>query len=391
MRDNKKIPHLCRPALQNFPFIENNIDALTDYGIESKIIEYLNKVIDSQNNVTEQQELVEGKFDNLKAYVMGYFDNLDVQDEINNKLDALVADGTLENIIKKYLKLQDKIIVIGDSWSDLDVTDAVWSPIVANNVHCELTNYAKSGAGFLYTANSSIDTQVTNFSNSQIDKDTVKYIILFGGINDYRHNITSDDLANKITSIVGQLKQIAPKANIYYISNCQYPDSQTQAVYWIDLHNKLSTKVSISTYNLNGTFGKALFNPANYFHPSANGSKFIARNITNILNGGELIRFTSASKVTSGDATINYDLHVEGNYIVADFVFATNTAGNSFTFNIPEGVSFGEQNYFISQTGFGYNTILVNPKETSISVASQNNVTVGRKYVVSARIPVFVI
>lgn len=103
MRNNKKIPHICRPALQNFPFIENNIDSLTDYGLECKIIEYCNKVIESQNDVVERQELVEGKFDNLKAYVMDYFKNLDVQDEINNKLDQMAEDGTLQEIIGAYL------------------------------------------------------------------------------------------------------------------------------------------------------------------------------------------------------------------------------------------------------------------------------------------------
>ena len=36
----------------------------------------------------------------LKAYVMNYFDNLDVQDEINNKIDELVESGQLDDIIE---------------------------------------------------------------------------------------------------------------------------------------------------------------------------------------------------------------------------------------------------------------------------------------------------
>ncbi len=39
----------------------------------------------------------------LKEYVENYFDNLDVQNEINNKLDALVSDGTLSEIIGRYV------------------------------------------------------------------------------------------------------------------------------------------------------------------------------------------------------------------------------------------------------------------------------------------------
>lgn len=45
------------------------------------------------------------KFNELHDYVQDYFDNLDVQEEINNKLDVMVEDGTLEAIIAHYLPL----------------------------------------------------------------------------------------------------------------------------------------------------------------------------------------------------------------------------------------------------------------------------------------------
>lgn len=43
------------------------------------------------------------KFIELKDYVDDYFDNLDVQTEINNKLDDMVEAGTLQEIIGDYL------------------------------------------------------------------------------------------------------------------------------------------------------------------------------------------------------------------------------------------------------------------------------------------------
>lgn len=39
----------------------------------------------------------------LQNYVANYFDNLDVQEEINNKLDAMAEDGTLQEIISVYI------------------------------------------------------------------------------------------------------------------------------------------------------------------------------------------------------------------------------------------------------------------------------------------------
>ena len=65
-------------------------------------------VINNNASVTEQyieydlhtREL----FIELKNYVDTYFDNLDVQEEINNKLDAMAEDGTLQEIITTYIQ-----------------------------------------------------------------------------------------------------------------------------------------------------------------------------------------------------------------------------------------------------------------------------------------------
>ena len=45
-------------------------------------------------------------FNTLQNYVDTYFENLDVQEEINNKLDAMVEDGTIQEIINAYLRIK---------------------------------------------------------------------------------------------------------------------------------------------------------------------------------------------------------------------------------------------------------------------------------------------
>ena len=90
-------------VLENFPFIEADFDAITNYELYCKIVEYLNNVIYNQNQVQDLgSELVAG-YNDVVDYVNNYFDNLDVQEEVNNKLDQMVADGTLTNIIKNYI------------------------------------------------------------------------------------------------------------------------------------------------------------------------------------------------------------------------------------------------------------------------------------------------
>ena len=54
------------------------------------------------NNATLEEEYIE-KFNELKEFVDTYFDNLDVQEEINNKLDEMVEDGTFQEIVGNLL------------------------------------------------------------------------------------------------------------------------------------------------------------------------------------------------------------------------------------------------------------------------------------------------
>ena len=62
-----------------------------------------NTVIPTINNNSEALQEVQNLFVELKNYVDNYFNNLDVQEEINNKLDEMAEDGTLQEIITAYL------------------------------------------------------------------------------------------------------------------------------------------------------------------------------------------------------------------------------------------------------------------------------------------------
>lgn len=89
---------LC--VLQNFPFIEADFDAVTNYQLLCKVVEYLNKVIDNNNIQNDNITQLEQNFITLYNYVKDYFDNLDVQEEINNKLDNMASDGSLSTLIQ---------------------------------------------------------------------------------------------------------------------------------------------------------------------------------------------------------------------------------------------------------------------------------------------------
>lgn len=85
-------------VLENFPFIENDFDAINNYHLFSKVVEYLNKTIDNMNLTGEQMENVTNAMTELQNYI----NNLDLQEEVNNKLDEMVENGTLETLLNIY-------------------------------------------------------------------------------------------------------------------------------------------------------------------------------------------------------------------------------------------------------------------------------------------------
>lgn len=67
-------------------------DSLSYYELLCKVIDYL-------NNTMSDVSYLHDEFVKLKNFVDNYFKNLDVQQEINKKLDEMAADGTLTAIL----------------------------------------------------------------------------------------------------------------------------------------------------------------------------------------------------------------------------------------------------------------------------------------------------
>ena len=68
-----------------------------------------NQVIPTVNNNAEAVQELQSLYEELRTYVNNYFDNLDVQEEINNKLDEMADSGQLTDIIAQYLGLAGMI------------------------------------------------------------------------------------------------------------------------------------------------------------------------------------------------------------------------------------------------------------------------------------------
>lgn len=116
MQENKDykrpIPWLDVFVQDNFPFIAQDFDSLTLYEKYQKIVHYLNHIIEKCNLTSDEVVKLTDLINSIKDYVNNYFDNLDVQEEINKKLDEMLQDGTLQDIIRNatYNKIEDFVL-----------------------------------------------------------------------------------------------------------------------------------------------------------------------------------------------------------------------------------------------------------------------------------------
>ena len=87
----------------NFPFIAQDFDSLTLYEKYQRIIHYLNEVIKKANLTSDEVAKLTALINSIQDYVNNYFENLDVQEAVNNKIDDLISDGTLSTILNQQL------------------------------------------------------------------------------------------------------------------------------------------------------------------------------------------------------------------------------------------------------------------------------------------------
>ena len=79
-------------------------ESMSYYETLCGLLNYLkNVIIPTVNNNADAVAELQNLYIQLHEYVENYFTNLDVQDEINNKLDQMVKDGTLDTILRRFI------------------------------------------------------------------------------------------------------------------------------------------------------------------------------------------------------------------------------------------------------------------------------------------------
>ena len=81
-------------------------DSLSYYELLNKVVTYLNHTIEDVANVEDNVTSLLNSFTELQDYVNEYFDNIDIEAELRNVLDAMAIDGTLDEILSPIVANQ---------------------------------------------------------------------------------------------------------------------------------------------------------------------------------------------------------------------------------------------------------------------------------------------
>lgn len=302
--------------LENFPFIEASFDALTNYQLFCKLGEEMNKIINNVNLSGEQVENLTNAFIQLQNYVNNYFSNLDVQDEIDNKLDEMAEQGILQTIILNYVNLKK----IYNSFNDM-----INDEYLQENQIVEILGYydAFDGGGATYKI-TTIDTnriqyQINNtelYANLLIKDNTINIKQLGARPQDKNNN--KYDIKDYLTSYVNYLNKSNEKIKLYIPAGVWY----------------------CSGFEIQRELGFYIFGDKSFMLKSALGTIITSlnNNQDHIFNIGNNTGYTT-------DFTISNIV-----FSSADFIYNSNT--NSFEYNNIKNITGACLYITYSQFGF---------------------------------------
>lgn len=279
-------------------------------------LQEFNKIIAQWKAMQKNFDNLQDAFNDLKSYVQDYFKNLDVQEEINNKLDSLVANGYFDTFLNDYFKNLKKrvFILIGDSYGEnpYEYKGGWTTPFksfsgLTEGVDC-FTNCV-GGTGFVKTGNTGktfLDL-LKDINIGTVNPEDVTDILVCGGCNDV--DTIYNDLNTAILSFRNYCKQHFVNANI---------NISMIGIFKASERRKLLLSTVLRSYQLAVNYGMRYIDSTcclhrydfigeDGIHPTSAGCINIGRNLCNALfigQGVQLINYNEES--LSGGTDITY-------------------------------------------------------------------------------------
>lgn len=278
---SKPVPPFVRFCAANIPMVFD--DSLSYYEalcalwkwLQTDVIDVINnnarvtqlwreELTTFENDVTHEIETFESDmrsdfkdlsdaFDQLKEWIDNYFENLDVQEEINNKLDEMVEAGTLQEIITTYI--QSNVSWVFDTVADMKLATNLVNGSYARTLGFHSVG---DGGGAYYTIS---NTGTANEMDTiAVENDLYAHLLpsishltpeMFGAYGDGTHDDTAsvkralavvDELycekEYKITDILGDFTNVSIFGN--NIGMFKFTDQTTNGEFVLNLQGKFT-------------------------------------------------------------------------------------------------------------------------------------------------------
>ena len=381
MNDLRPFRFWCQKVL---PLVYD--DSLSYYELLCKVVDYLNKTMENVNSLSENFDELQSAFNTLKNYVNDYFKNLDVQEEINKKLDEMAINGYFDNLISKYLAKSIPLPIDYTYIKNANVNDIIRNHLSFNN-NIELTEnlnlnelYCRDGIisnfGISVINETNYTTVVDKKDNTitiaDVDKFTVGDKIrigddefIFATISEINNNILTLDtniyieVGNVVTKLTNNVvlenltfnnMSITISNNVAQIKNCTFNNcvvKLTGGIFYVEncVFNKTNT--------LYFKTGKSLINNNHYnsCYKSIECQLSFENKITNnIING-----FSTSNLYAIGIEITN----------TKDYNHLGMTQNNTISENIVNGCNYGVAGSIIGGIHLNYfacNNIISNNK-----------------------------
>lgn len=168
--DNYIKPFPPMSCISEFPFLDYTFDKVTDWGMMQKLGEKINEVIKKTNDTTEI-------VNELKNFVNNYFKDLDVQEEINNKIDELVNNGTISNLLEPFFtNINNSLVNLQNNKRDKstlinmgDLSQEVKEAMTGGSVAVVGNNSVNDSSVQNRTLSPTKMNFITNYSNNLLD------------------------------------------------------------------------------------------------------------------------------------------------------------------------------------------------------------------------------
>lgn len=118
-------------------------DSLSYYELLGKVVDYINKLIENNNELANGFNTLNENFIALKNWIENYFDSADFKEDISDALDEMVESGELDDIIRPIL---DQLVEDVTGRID-DLEDDVEELQESGNMFANISEMVQTGLG----------------------------------------------------------------------------------------------------------------------------------------------------------------------------------------------------------------------------------------------------